>query len=67
MVRFKDLLYAGIQEYYPREPNDFVIFDGTALEPRKVFGGAQTLRWYTDRGALYWIALDRDYIVIAHL
>jgi hypothetical protein len=63
MVRFKDQLYAGIQEYYPREPNDYVVFDGTTLEAKKVFGGAQTLRWYADRGALYWVALDRDGIV----
>jgi hypothetical protein len=60
MVRFKDRLYAGIQEYYPRERNDYVVFDGTTLEPKRVTGGAQTLRWYADRGALYWIAIDRD-------
>jgi hypothetical protein len=62
MVRFKDRVYAGIQEYNPREPNDYVVFDGTALAPKRVTdaGGAQTLRWYADRGALYWVALDRD-------
>jgi hypothetical protein len=65
MVRFKDVLYAGIQEYYPREPNDFVTFDGTTLEGKRVTdqGGALTMRWYADKGALYWIALDRDGIV----
>ena len=31
MVRFKDKLYAGIQEYYPRETNDYVVFDGDKL------------------------------------
>lgn len=62
MVRFRDQVYAGIQEYYPREPNDYVVFDGATLTPKRVTdgGGAQTLRWYADRGALYWIALDRD-------
>ncbi len=62
MVRYRDKLYAGIQEYYPREPNDFVVFDGEKLEPRRVTdeGGAETLRWYADTGALYWITIDKD-------
>jgi hypothetical protein len=62
MVRFRDRLYAGIQEYEPRETNDFVVFDGEALAGRRVTpdGGAETLRWYADRGALYWIAIDKD-------
>jgi hypothetical protein len=62
MVRFRDVLYAGIQEYEPRETNDFVVFDGTTLTGRRVTpdGGAQTLRWYADRGSLYWIAIDKD-------
>ncbi len=62
MVRFRDRLYAGIQEYYPRERNDFVVFDGTTLVPRRVTdeGGAETLRWYADAGTLYWIAIDKD-------
>jgi hypothetical protein len=62
MVRFRDRLYAGIQEFYPREKNDFVVFDGETLTPKRVTGegGAQTLRWYATGGALYWIALDRD-------
>ena len=62
MVRFKDKLYAGIQEYYPRETNDFVVFDGTTLEGKRVThgGGAETLRWYADRGSLYWITIDKD-------
>ena len=62
MVRFRDLLYAGIQEFYPREQNDFVVFDGDKLEGRRVTddGGAETLRWYADSGALYWITIDKD-------
>ncbi len=62
MVRFRDRLYSGIQEYYPRETNDFVVFDGTKLEGKRVTnaGGAETLRWYADRGTLYWITIDKD-------
>jgi hypothetical protein len=62
MVRFKDKLYAGIQEYYPRETNDFVVFDGEKLAGKRVTddGGAETLRWYADRGSLYWITVDKD-------
>jgi hypothetical protein len=62
MVRFRDKLYAGIQEYYPREQSDYVVFDGTTLTGEQVTtgGGAETLRWYADRGSLYWITLDKD-------
>ena len=62
MVRFRDELYAGIQEYYPRETNDYVVFDGQKLTGKRVTdeGGAETLRWYADRGSLYWIAIDKD-------
>ena len=71
MARFKDRLYAGIQDYDGREPNDFVVVDppkdaekisqddvrGVRVTER---GGALTLRWVADRGKLYWIALERD-------
>ncbi len=62
MTRFRDVLYAGIQEYNPRETNDFVTFDGKAITGKRITtaGGAETLRWYTDRGTLYWIAIDKD-------
>jgi hypothetical protein len=71
MVRFRDRLYAGIQDYDGREPNDYVVFsppkDSTKIERADVRGvkvsprgGAQTIRWYADRGALYWIAWGRD-------
>jgi len=70
MVRFKDRLYAGIQDYDGREPNDYVVFspDATStvirhedVHPKRVTttGAAQTLRWYTDGGKLYWITLAR--------
>ena len=62
LVRFRDQLYGGIQEYEPRETNDFVVFDGSTLSGRRVTpeGGAETLRWYADRGSLYWITIDKD-------
>jgi hypothetical protein len=70
MVRFKDRLYAGIQDYDGREPNDYVVFtpapEATRIEhddvhPKRVTatGTAQTLRWYADGGRLYWITLSR--------
>ncbi len=71
MTRFKDRLYAGIQDYDGREPNDYVTFnppaastkishEDAAAEKVTPYGGAETLRWYADRGALYWITIDRD-------
>jgi hypothetical protein len=71
LVRFKDRLYAGIQDYDGREPNDFVVADpphdsdkitqddlhGVRVTAR---GGALTLRWFADAGKLYWVALERD-------
>jgi nicotinamidase-related amidase len=74
LVRFADRLYAGIQDYDAREPNDYVVFappaDATVLRREDalaacVVGTAQTLRWYADtppRGPprLFWIAAARD-------
>jgi hypothetical protein len=71
MVRFKDRLYAGIQDYDGREPNDFLVFSPPAessvithddVHPKRVSatGAMQTLRWYTDAGKLYWITLSRS-------
>jgi hypothetical protein len=71
LVRYRDRLYAGIQDYDGREPNDYVYFDPPPaanaigrddVHPTRVTdrGGAQTLRWYTDRGRLFWIAWARD-------
>ncbi len=70
MVRFKDRLYAGIQDYDGVEPNDYVVFDppegASAIRHEDVHGkrvtetgAAQTLRWYADGGRLYWITLSR--------
>lgn len=71
MVRFRGRLYAGIQDYFGREPNDLVALDPPAagapvtaatLRPLRVTprGGAHTIRWYADRGRLWWITLERD-------
>jgi len=67
MVRFKDRLYAGIQDYDSREPYDYVVFAPTPgserieradTHPARVSdaGAAKTLRWYATGGKLYWIA-----------
>jgi hypothetical protein len=71
LVRFRDHLYAGIQDYDGREPNDYLVFspaaDASTIEHDDVHaarvteaGAAQTLRWYADLGRLYWIAWGRD-------
>lgn len=73
MAAFGSRLFAGLQDYDGREPNDFVVFspaptsqalDRSHLSPRRVSsrGGALTLRWYVDTPTttLYWIAIDRD-------
>jgi hypothetical protein len=71
LVRFRDKLYAGIQDFDGREPADFIVAspppeaDTIAqddLAPRRVtgLGGALTLRWYVDRNELYWLAIERD-------
>jgi hypothetical protein len=71
LVRFRDRLYAGIQDYDGREPNDYVFFDppadSTAIDHKDVHavrvsprGASLTLRWYADHNKLYWITLERD-------
>lgn len=73
LVRFHDRLYSGIQEYFPREPNDYLVFEPPATErtPSKDSlravrvtraGGSMTLRWYADpkTDALFWIARAVD-------
>jgi hypothetical protein len=74
MVRFRDRLYAGIQDYDARDPYDYVLFDpppgSTAISrkdahPVSVVGTAATLRWTVDASPghpprLYWIAGARD-------
>lgn len=74
MVRFRDRLYAGIQDYDGREPNDYVVFDPPAgattitrehVRPMRVTSGtAQTLRWYADSGKLYWIASSSEGVLL---
>lgn len=70
LVRFHDKLFAGLQDYDGREPNDYVVFDppkdSAAIahdDARAVRatdqGAALTLRWYADAGKLWWIAIER--------
>jgi len=74
MVRFRDRLYVGIQDYDGREPNDFLIIEPPRTETRLAreqirpvritsSGAAATLRWWVDTQAtphrLYWIAWTR--------
>lgn len=69
-VRFKGALYAGIQDYDGRERNDYVVISPpqgvTQLSRQHIsgyrisdYGATLTLRWYTDRGRLFWIGLER--------
>jgi hypothetical protein len=69
LTRFRDRLYAGIQDYDGREPNDYVVFSpgsGTGFIAREDAravrvtqrGAALTLRWYADAGKLWWIAFE---------
>jgi hypothetical protein len=65
MVRFKDRLYAGIQDYDRRDPNDYVYFAPEARDggptvlghqdahPTRVTqaGASGTLRWWVDTRA----------------
>jgi hypothetical protein len=71
LVRFRDRLYAGIQDYDGRDVNDYVVFAPPAgsaavahedVHAAKVLpqGRALTLRWFADEGKLWWIALERD-------
>jgi len=75
LVRFRDRLYSGLQDYDQHEPNDYVYFApprGRALITQddlhavKVTeaGTAQTLRWYADGGSLYWIAWNREGVAL---
>ncbi len=78
MVRFKDRLYAGIQDYDGRDPNDFIYFTPKGTDPithedahptRVTAKGASgTLRWFVDTQSkphrLYWLAWSKDGIGI---
>jgi hypothetical protein len=74
MVRFKDRLYAGIQDYDGRDPNDYLYitpsspekFTREDIHPVRITprGAAGTLRWWVDTHVtphrLYWIAWASD-------
>ena len=75
LVRFRDRLYAGLQDYDQSDPNDYVYFapprerasiveeDLHAVRVTEA-GTAQTLRWYADGSALYWIAWNREGVAL---
>lgn len=71
MTRFRDRLYVAISPLYGADTHDFVVLSPprdratiTQEDARAVqitpHGGAHTLRFYADRGKLYWIAIGRD-------
>lgn len=79
MTRFKDRLYAGIQDYDGRDPNDFIVFtparEATTIaredaHPTRVtpHGASGTLRWWVDTHAsphrLYWLAYTREGVAL---
>lgn len=80
IVRFRDRLYAGIQDYDGREPNDFVVIEPPAAEATPLTrahlravrvtdtGAAGTIRWWVDSASvpprLYWLAWDRGDVAI---
>ena len=75
LVRFRDRLYAGLQDYDQREPNDYVYFappreraliteDDLHAARVTELGTAQTLRWYADGGKLYWIAWNAEGVAL---
>jgi hypothetical protein len=74
MVRFRDRLYAGIQDYDGVEPNSYVQFAPPSgrdvltqedAKPVRIAGyeGTNTLRWFTDgsgdEARLYWLVYAR--------
>lgn len=71
MTRFKDRLYVAVSPLYGIDRHDYVVITPpkettqlSAEHARAVqvtrSGGAHTLRWYADRGRLYWITLGAD-------
>jgi hypothetical protein len=71
MVRYRDRLYIGLQDFDGQSPHDYLVLDPPVqattlaaeyLEAVRVTegGAAQTLRWFTHAGRLYWIAWERD-------
>jgi hypothetical protein len=69
LTRFGGRLLAGLQDYEGTSPWDYAVLDSLGDESHAATvrgvrvtpsGAAQTLRWYADGGALYWIAWNRD-------
>lgn len=71
MTRFRDRLYVAVSPLYGLDRHDFVVFkpprDATAISAKYATavqvtksGGANTLRWYTDHGRLYWVTIGAD-------
>ncbi len=69
LVRFRDRLYAGIQDFDGKDPHDYVYFTDVSHEgahpvQATKLGGVQTLRWWVDVKAtphrLYWLGWGRD-------
>jgi hypothetical protein len=70
MTRFRSRLYIGLQDFNAIARHDYLWAQPPAgatsithadLHPTQTSpdGGALTLRWYTDRGKLYWLAYER--------
>lgn len=70
LVRYRGSLYAGIQDYDGREPNDYVVVSPAkdaehighdAVHGVRVTdaGASLTLRWYAHAHRLWWIAIER--------
>ncbi|HET9958046.1 MAG TPA: hypothetical protein VFQ61_26295 [Polyangiaceae bacterium] len=75
LVRFRDRLYAGVQDFDARGGIDYVYWapppDVSELRPEDMHavratedGAAATYRWYADRGQLYWISATRSGVAL---
>jgi hypothetical protein len=75
MTRFRDRLYVAISPLYGLDRNDFVViapprdavtFSNADARAVKVTpaGGAHTLRWFADRGRLYWLAIGHGGVTL---
>ncbi len=71
MTRFKDRLYVAVSPLQGIDRHDYVVLappeDATEISAQHAravqatgSGGAHTLRWYADRGRLYWITIGAD-------
>ncbi len=71
LVRFRDQLFSGVESIDGNERHDYVRWvlprgetrlNSAHAEPVLMPGseGKSTLRWYADRGKLYWIAWGAD-------